>query len=193
MKAMETRRITYLGLFTAAALVLHVVESALPPLLVFAPGAKMGLGNVVSLVAVFILGVADAYFILTVRCLLGAVFGGGIWSLAYSLPAGLISLTVEVLLIKLLLPRISLISVSFTGALLHNAVQLFVASVTVGVNLLPVLPLFMLASVIAGLFVGFATYFTIKYLPPKTYFLPVGICGAAAADKKKPSDGDKQN
>ena len=63
---METRRITYLGLFTAAALVLHVVESTLPPLLAFAPGAKMGLGNVVSLVAVFILGVADAYFILTV-------------------------------------------------------------------------------------------------------------------------------
>ena len=66
---METRRITYLGLFTAAALVLHVVESALPPLLAFAPGAKMGLGNGVILVAGFILGVADAYFILTVRCL----------------------------------------------------------------------------------------------------------------------------
>lgn len=186
---METRRITYLGLFTAAALVLHVVESALPPLLAFAPGAKMGLGNVVSLVAVFILGVADAYFILTVRCLLGAIFGGGIWSLAYSLPAGVISLTVEVLLVKLLLPRISIVSVSFVGALLHNAVQLFVASVTVGVNLLPILPLFMLASVIAGLFVGFTAYFTIKYLPPKTYFLPVGI-GVAPSDVTDKS-GDK--
>ena len=47
----------------------------------------------------------------------------------------------------------------------------------------------MLASVIAGLFVGFTAYFTIKYLPPKTYFLPVGI-GVAPSDVTEKS-GDK--
>ena len=167
---MKSKRIAYLGLFTAAALVMHVIESSLPPLLAFAPGAKMGLSNVVSLVALFILGASDAFI---VRCLLGAVFGGNIWSLAYSLPAGIVSLTAETILIKFVFPRVSLVSVSFIGALCHNAVQLAVASVTVGVNLLPVLPLMLLASVVAGLFVGFAAYFCVKYIPSFVYILPL--------------------
>lgn len=170
---MKSKRIAYLGLFTAAALVMHVIESSLPPLLAFAPGAKMGLSNVVSLVALFILGASDAFIALILRCLLGAVFGGNIWSLAYSLPAGIVSLTAETILIKFVFPRVSLVSVSFIGALCHNAVQLAVASVTVGVNLLPVLPLMLLASVVAGLFVGFAAYFCVKYIPSFVYILPL--------------------
>lgn len=150
---------------------MHVVESSLPPLLVFAPGAKMGLGNVVGLVALFILGTADAYAVLIIRCILGALFGGNLWSLAYALPAGIASLTVEVLLIKLIFPRISLVAISFIGALTHNVVQLCVASLTVGVSLLPVLPFMLLASVVAGLFVGFTAYFAIRCLPPKMYLM----------------------
>ena len=105
---MSAKRIAYAALLTAIALVLHLLENALPPLLSFAPGAKMGLSNVVSLIALFLLGVPDAYVILIIRCLLGAVFGGNLWSLVYALPAGIISLTVQVLLVKLVLPKLSL-------------------------------------------------------------------------------------
>ncbi len=168
---MSARRITYLSLFTAAALVLHVVESALPPLLPFAVGAKLGLANVVSLIALFVLGVPDAYFILIVRCLLGALFGGNLWGLVYSLPAGFISLTLMTALIKLVFPKISLVTVSFIGAITHNAVQLGVASLTVETNLMSLLPLYLLAGVLAGLFVGFVAYFTLKALPQKFYLI----------------------
>ena len=169
---MNTKRITYLALFTAVALVLHVVESALPPILAFAPGAKMGLSNVVCLVALFFLGVPEAFAVLIARCALGSVFAGNLWSLAYSLPAGLVSLTVEAVLVKTVFPRVTLTTVSFVGALTHNAVQLLVASLQVGVSLLAMLPMFLLASLIAGLFVGAAAYFTLRYLPEKTYLLP---------------------
>ena len=131
----------------------------------------MGLSNVVSLIALFLLGVPDAYVILIIRCLLGAVFGGNLWSLVYALPAGIISLTVQVLLVKLVLPKLSLTAISFIGALIHNGVQLIVASITVKVNLLTVLPLTMLASVIAGLFVGLTAYFLLRALPSKFYLL----------------------
>lgn len=166
---MSAKRITYAALFTAAALVLHLVESALPPLLSFAPGAKMGLSNVVSLIAVFVLGLPEAYLILIVRCVLGALFGGNIWSLAYALPSGIISLSLQIVLIKTVFPRLSLTAISFIGALTHNAVQLCVASLTVKVNLLPVLPVMLLASVIAGLFVGLVSHYAIKSLPSKFY------------------------
>jgi heptaprenyl diphosphate synthase len=168
---MSAKRIAYLSLLTAIALVLHVLENALPPLLSFAPGAKMGLSNVVSLIALFLLGVPDAYAILIVRCVLGAVFGGNLWSLTYALPAGIISLSVQVLLVKMVFPTLSLTAISFIGALIHNVVQLIIASITVKVNLLTVLPLTMLASVIAGLFVGLTAYFSLKALPSKFYIL----------------------
>ena len=166
---MTTKNITVTALYTAIALVLHLVENALPPLFAFAPGAKMGLANIVSLVAIFTLGSAQAYAILIIRCLLGSIFGGNLFSLVYSLPAGLVSLTAQLVLIKLLVPRISVVTVSFIGAVLHNAVQLLVASIIVKTNLVSVLPLMLFASVIAGLAVGFTAYFTLKYLPERTY------------------------
>ncbi len=168
---MTAKRIAYVALLTAIALVLHVFESALPPLLAFAPGAKMGLSNVISLIALFILGVPDAYVILLIRCVLGAIFGGNLWSLVYSLPAGIVSLTVQVLLVKAVLPRLSITAISFIGALLHNTVQLAVASLIVKARLLTMLPLTLLASIIAGLFVGLVAYFCLRALPSKFYII----------------------
>lgn len=169
---MTAKRITRLALFVAAAFVLAIAENALPPLLAFAPGAKMGLGNVVGLVALVILGVPDAYFVLIARCLMSAAVGGNYFALAYSLPAGIVSLSLETLLVKTLVGKLSIVSISFAGALTHNLTQLAVASIMVKTNLIAALPLTMLASVIAGLFVGAAAYFTIKYLPEKFYILP---------------------
>lgn len=166
---MSAKKIAYISLFTAVALILHVVENMFPPIFSFAPGVKLGLANVVSLVALFILGVPEAYFILVVRCLLGSLFGGNLWSLTYALPAGLISLTVQTVLIKTVFPKLSLTAISFIGALLHNITQLAIASIIVKTNLLPVLPLTLLASTVAGLFVGLTAYFAVRALPEKFY------------------------
>ncbi len=167
---MSAKKITLTALMIASALLLHLIESALPPIFAFAPGAKMGLSNLVTLIAIFILGVPESYLILVVRCLLGSLFSGNLFSLAYSLPAGVISLTVEVFLIKFALGKISVVSVSFIGAVTFNATQLFVASIIVRVSLMPYLALMLLASLIAGLAVGFTAYFTLKYLPQSLYY-----------------------
>lgn len=166
---MAIKRLTRIALFTSIALILSLVENALPPLLVFAPGAKMGLSNVVSLIALIILGYSDAFIILIARCILGAIFGGNVSALLYSLPAGLFSLSAQLLLYHFLFKHISILAISFIGAVIHNFVQIVVASLIVGVNLLAVLPLMLLASVVAGIFVGIVTFFIIKYLPSKVY------------------------
>ena len=170
---MTAKRITRLALFVAAAFVLAIIENALPPMLAFAPGAKMGLSNVVSLVALVVLGVTDAYFVLVARCLMSAVVSGNYFALAYSLTAGIVSLSLETLLIKTLAERLSIVSISFIGALAHNLTQLAVAGLIVKTNLVFALPLTLLASVVAGLTVGAAAYFTIKFLPERFYILPL--------------------
>lgn len=169
---MRTKRITRVALFTTAALLLHLIESLLPPLLPFAPGAKMGLSNVVTLLALVLLSYTDAYLVLLLRCFLGSVFAGNVSSLMYSLPAGVISLTVQLLLYHFLYRFLSVMSISFAGAVVHNAVQVAVASLTVQTNLVLMLPFMLLASVIAGLFVGIVAFFVIKYLPKSVYSTP---------------------
>lgn len=169
MGKVNTKRIARAALFTALALIMSLIENSFPPILAFAPGVKMGLANVVSLIALIILGVPDAFIILIIRCVLGSVFGGNISALLYSLPAGLIALSVQTVLYKFLFPRISLMAISFIGACIHNAAQLTIASLMLNVNLVAVLPLTLLASLIAGLFVGVVTYLTVKFLPKSVY------------------------
>lgn len=166
---MSAKRIARIALFTAVALLLNLVENALPPLLPFAPGAKMGLGNLVILSAVIFLGYGDAYVVLALRCLLACAFAGNPTSLMYAAPAGLISLTVEILLYRYLLKFVSIVGISFTGALVHNGVQVAIASLTVKTNLALMMPYMLGASVIAGTFVGIVTFLLVKYLPEKAY------------------------
>lgn len=156
---------------TAVALLLNLVESMLPPMLPYAPGAKIGLGNLVTLLAFVLLGYADTYLILALRCLLASVFGGNVSALIYSVPAGFISLTVQILLYHFLFGFVSIMSISFAGATVHNAVQVAVASAVVKTNLMAMLPFMLAASIVAGLTVGITAFLIIKYLPKKVYAL----------------------
>lgn len=166
---MRTKRITRIALFTAAALLLNLVESLLPPLLPYAPGAKIGLSNLVTLTALILLGYTDAYIVLLLRCLLGSIFGGNVSALLYSVPAGVCSLSVQALLYRFAWRRVSIMGISFAGAVTHNAVQVAVASLTVQTNLILMLPFMLGASIVAGLFVGITTFLTVKYLPKSVY------------------------
>ncbi len=170
---MTAKRITQIALFTTLALAFSLLENAFPPLLSFAPGTKMGLANFVTLVVLFSLGVGEAAFVTVARCLLCALFGGNYFGLIYSLVAGLVSLAVEAVLVQVFFSSLSVVSISFIGATVHNGVQLAIASIAVSTNLFSMLPLFLLSSAIAGLFVGFATYFFIKAVPKK-FFMAEG-------------------
>lgn len=96
---MKTQRLTLCALLTAMALALSVLEGLLPPVVPL-PGVKVGLGNIVTVFAVYTLGAAPAGMILLGRCLLGAVFAGNGGALLYSLLGGGAAWCVMVLLRK---------------------------------------------------------------------------------------------
>lgn len=89
-----TKNLTRCALLTALALALSYTERFIPlQLLVPLPGVKLGLANIATLAALYFLGQKYAFAILICRCLLGAVFGGGITGLAFSLTGGLCAMS----------------------------------------------------------------------------------------------------
>lgn len=122
-------RLTLISLLIAQSLALFLLEELIP-LPFLAPGAKLGLANIVTITALYILPTTtDVVVIIILRTLLATFFGGGPTILLYSLAGGLCSL----IIMRLVKSRacFSLIGVSCAGGLAHNFAQLVVASVVV--------------------------------------------------------------
>ena len=86
MKA--SRRIALIAALAAVALTIFVAESQIPPVVPM-PGVKLGLANIVTLVAIVLLNRRDALFVLAVRLILGAAFTGGFSAFLFSAVGGL--------------------------------------------------------------------------------------------------------
>ena len=52
----STRRITFMALMVAYSLILYFIESMLPSLYFIAPGAKLGLTNIITLSLLYMTG-----------------------------------------------------------------------------------------------------------------------------------------
>ncbi|MEG2158819.1 MAG: Gx transporter family protein, partial [Clostridia bacterium] len=129
-KFLSTKKIVTLAMLTAMSLVMFMVESLFPPM--FIPGAKMGLSNIFSLLTLVLYGPIEAVIVVVIRTILGSVFTGNISTLLYSLSAGLVSIAVSSLLLILVYPKISIISISVVSAVMHNLTQNVVFCVVSG-------------------------------------------------------------
>ena len=114
------RRLVLCALLASGALVLSYVES-LFPLPLPLPGARLGLGNAMVLLALLLFGLREAAGVLATKVLLSALLFGTPLSLAYAAVGGALSL---------LNGRRSVtpIGQSVAGAVLHNAGQVLVAT-----------------------------------------------------------------
>lgn len=149
----HTKRMVLSAVLVSLALALSYTERFIPlQMLVPLPGVKLGLANIVTLIALYLLGVKSAFAVLILRCVLGAVFGGGITGLLFSLTGGVLSMSVMALCKNA--PILSVYGISILGAATHNVGQILAAmvlmnSVYIGMYL-PYL-------LVVALFTGFAT------------------------------------
>ena len=149
----RTNRMVQGAVLVSLALALSYIERFIPlQMLIPLPGVKLGLANVVTLIALYLLGGKSAFAILILRCILGSLFGGGITGLLFSLTGGILSMGVMVLCKKA--PFLSVYGVSILGAAAHNIGQILAAmllmnSVYIGMYLSYLL--------VVALFTGFAT------------------------------------
>ena len=153
---MKARRMALGAVLTALALGLSYMERFLPlQLAVPLPGVKLGLANIVTLLALFFLGGRTAATVLVLRCFLGSVFGGGVTALAFSLTGGLLAL--GAMWAARRLPFLSVYGVSILGAAAHNIGQIFAAmAVLKSYTVVSYLPFLLIVSIATGLLTGAA-------------------------------------
>ena len=157
-------RLTVDALFTAAALTIFVVELQIPS--VGIPGVKLGLANIVTVTAAFLLGPWDAGAILLCRVLLGSMFSGQVMALWYSLAGGTLCWLTMLPLRKILTGK-QIWVMSVIGAVAHNIGQILTAlAVTRTAAILYYLPLLMVSGILAGLFTGAAAQLAVLRLRP---------------------------
>lgn len=156
----------------ALALALSYAERFIPLQLVIPmPGIKLGLANVVTLVALYRLKGRYALAILVPRCILGALFGGGITGLLFSLTGGLLALLVMSLAKKA--PIFSIYGVSILGAAAHNIGQIIAAMLLLrSVYVAAYLPWLLLAATVTGILTGAAGYGILHALSYATVSAP---------------------
>jgi heptaprenyl diphosphate synthase len=128
------------------------------------PGFKLGLSNIVIMLVLCLLPTQYALLILIPRCVLSAVFGGGITGLAFSLCGGLLALVCMVLLIKN--ARFSIFGVSIAGAAAHNVGQILAAMVLLkSVYIAGYLPYLLLVAILTGFLTGSVCAGVLRVLP----------------------------
>ena len=139
-------------MLVAVAFVLSWLEAQIPTFIAV-PGVKLGLTNLVVLLALYRLGWPDALVINLLRIVLAGLTFGNLFSLWYSLAGGLLSGIGMILLKQLLHAR--LVTVSIAGGLLHNLGQLLVAIFVLdSPSLFYYLVVLWIAGAIAGAIVG---------------------------------------
>ena len=106
----------------ALSLILFMLESMIP---IFAPGAKLGLSQVVVLFTLYYFSAKDSFLLLFIKCTLSSMFFGGPTVFIYSISGGILSLAVMTALKKS--ERFSILGVSAAGGFFHNFAQLIVA------------------------------------------------------------------
>lgn len=144
------------------ALGIFVLEAQIP-VPVPIPGIKLGLANIITVAAVFLLGWKQALAVLLIRIVLGSMYTG-FANLPYSLVGGVCSI-LTVLAIQRILRRNQLWIAGAIGGMVHNLGQIAVAILlTQTPALLVYLPALILSGLLTGCFTGLCTQLTINQI-----------------------------
>ena len=158
---MKAKRIAQLGLLTAIALTIFMIEAQIPPLVPI-PGVKLGLSNIVTVFTVFTIGPGAGAAVLMCRIFLGAVFAGNFSTILYSASGGACTILVTIGLRKILKEN-QLWAAGCLGAMAHSVGQMIAAiAITRTAGLLVYLPVMIVISIFTGLFTGLCAQYLVK-------------------------------
>ena len=148
----RTYKLTLAAILLTLALALSYMERFFPlQFIIPLPGVKIGLANIVSLVALYLLSAKYALSIVMIRSLFTSVFAGSVTAFLFSVTGGVLAILVMALSMRV--RYFSVYGVSILGAAAHNIGQIIAAmilmnSVYIGAYLTYLL--------VISLFTGFA-------------------------------------
>lgn len=155
-------RVAYFGVFVALALIFSYIESLIP-FQIGIPGVKLGLANLIIVIALYKMDLKSAYLLSITRVVLSGFMFGNLFSIIYSMAGGILSLTVMALLKKN--QGFSILGISIAGGVFHNIGQLIVAMVVVETySVAYYIPVLLIAGLLTGLVIGIAAGEMLKRL-----------------------------
>ncbi len=149
---MRSKKIAFLGVFIALALICSYVESLIP-FYFGIPGVKLGLTNIVVVIMLYTIGEKEAFAVSMLRIVLAGFLFGNLFSILYSLAGGLLSFLVMYLIKRFGL--LGVVPVSVCGGISHNIGQIVVAAFVVeNYNIFYYIPVLLIAGTITGFLIG---------------------------------------
>lgn len=156
-------RIAYCGLLAALALIFSYIE-VLIPFTVGIPGVKLGIANLVILIALYKLDWRYAMGVNLVRVLMAGLLFTGAFGALYSLAGALLSMIVMALLKRTDL--FSVTGVSIAGGVTHNLGQILVAAFLVSnLKMFLYFPVLIFSGIASGAIIGIVSYLILQKLP----------------------------
>ena len=159
---MKVQKMALLGVLTAGAIVIAILESFIPSIGI--PGVKLGLANIVILVILYELGIIEAVVVNLLRVLVVGLVRSTFLSMGFfmSLTGAVLSLGIMILF-YLLIKKFSIIGVSVIGSIFHVTGQILIAMIYLGTTYIVLyLPIIGLTAIATGIFVGIVSQLIIK-------------------------------
>ncbi len=152
------------------AILISLLELVIPiPIPV--PGVKLGLANIITIIAIMFLDLKDVLVIVILKCIVVAVLSKGITALPFSLSGGIFSALVMWLVYKKMSQLFSIKGISIIGAIAHNIAQLTVASLILRETVIfYYFPILLISAIITGLITGAISELTVREIDKKGIF-----------------------
>ena len=161
--ALRTKKLALSAILAALAMILSYVE-AMVPMPVPIPGIKLGLANLVILLAIYRLGFKYALAINCIRIFVTGLLFTGVFGILYSLAGGLLSLLVMYLLYRTEI--FSMVGVSMAGGVAHNLGQLLTACLIMSnIRLMSHFAVLLFAGMGSGILMGIVAWLVCQRLP----------------------------
>ncbi len=153
---MKIKSVAYCAMLTALAMIFGYVE-ALVPFHFGLPGVKLGVANIVIVLALYQLPAEQVFAIQVMRIVLVSFLFGNVSMMLYSLAGGILSLLIMLLLKKT--NWFSITGISIVGGVSHNLGQLAVALLVVqNLRITFYLPVLLIAGLVTGCLIGMLAY-----------------------------------
>lgn len=161
------RKVAVGAVFASLALIFSYIE-VIFPFQPGIPGVKLGLANLVVVVALYEMDARSALTINLIRVFMAGLLFTGLFGMLYSLAGSLMSFLVMFLFKKN--GHFSIIGVSMAGGVAHNFGQLIIAALAVSTSsLFLYFPILLFSGMAAGIIVGIGSYILISRLPKSLF------------------------
>lgn len=158
------------GLMASCSIILGVIENFIPTPV---PAIRLGLSNVPILIMIYLAGSKYAFQVSFLKALIVPVLSANIiFKMSLSIPATFISFAAMAVTYHYFKNKLSIVTISVTGAVFHMATQLTVVSIfyVKGLIYTNIAGILLLSATITGVLMGIIAYKIVNHKQIKVMF-----------------------